>query len=67
MTDWLNYDEEHPCPACGETIAVIAALDDGECPECETPRDELFKIARASTADTDSEDVDAATGGEADV
>lgn len=62
-----DSDRQHPCPACGETIWVIATLDAGECPECGTDRDELFKIARAGDVDAESGDGAGVEGGEADV
>lgn len=66
-TNQDGYDEQQPCPACGEDIWVIATLDAGECPECGTDRDELFKIARAGDVEAGESAADVVEGGEADV
>jgi hypothetical protein len=50
------------CPSCGQEIPFYHTVDDlGECPECETPKDELFDIAQQPLAD--SLQVAAADGG----
>lgn len=63
-----DSDRQEPCPACDKSIWVIATLNAGECPECGTPRDELFKIARAGDVDVEeSRSGVGVQGGEADV